>query len=243
LKTRWSILFLLTLRLTTLFSQHAEDKHHARRYTRAQVLDSAEGVLIYQKMMKVLEMDYALIKEQGYEVKGWNEEYYENGQLQHISYYKENKLVLFKNFFDNGQCEHYVTYTDPMTCNIDVYYSSGSLKNHVEYYNGIPKKVMEFFESGLPKSAIDYDSEKNCLSAKKTWYVNAEMQSELVLLDVMEKKYSEKMYYPNGQLKEEGELIFSEATNDYLKINTWHTYESTGKKKHSEKYKVRLSSN
>lgn len=226
-----------------LRSQHGEDKNHARRYTQAQVLDSTEGILIYHKMMKVLEMDYALIKQQGYEVKGWNEEYYENGQLQHISYYKEGKLVLFKNFFENGQCEHNITYTDPLSCNIDVFFISGSIKNQIEFYKGVPKKIMEFFESGLPKSVMEFNSEKNCISSKKNWYINAEVQSELLLLDAVEKKYFEKLYYPNGQLKEEGELIYSENSKEYLKTNTWYTYESNGKKKHAEKHKVKLSSN
>jgi antitoxin component YwqK of YwqJK toxin-antitoxin module len=242
LKQSWIIFFLLTFNFQT-WSQSDAGRSNARRYTQTQVLDSTEGVLIYHTMMKVMEMDYNLIKQQGYEVRGWNEEYYENGQLQHISYYKDGKLVLFKNFFENGQCEHSITYTDPLACKIDVYYSSGGLKNQIEYYNGIPRKIMEFFENGLPKSVLEYDTEKNYLNSKKNWYLNAEMQSELTLVDPMEQKYSEKIYYPNGQLKEEGELIYSENAREYLKANTWYSYESNGKKKHSEKYKIKLSSN
>lgn len=239
MNSRPLIFFILTAYLIPVQAQKGVDKNPGMRYTQAQVIDSVEGIRIYHKMMKVLEMDYVLIKQQGYEVKGWNEEYYENGQLQHISYYKEGRLVLFKNFFENGQCEHNITYTDTLNCHIDVFYPSGSIKNQIEFYNGAPKKLLEFFENGLPKSVIEYDHKKNCVSSKKSWYINAETQSELTLQDADTKTFSEKLYYPNGQLKEEGELIYSASTREYLKNNIWYTYESSGKKKQTEKYKIK----
>jgi len=105
-----------------LVSQTTGPKHdYVRLHTQAQVLDSTEGILIYTKLLKVLQMDYDLLFKQGSVVQGWNEEYYDNGQLMHISYYKEGNLVLFKNFYENGQCENNITYPDPQNCNIDVY--------------------------------------------------------------------------------------------------------------------------
>ena len=192
--------------------------------------------------MKVLQMDYELLNKQGSVVQGWNEEYYDNGQLMHISYYKEGKLVLFKNFYENGQCEHNITYTDPENCNIDVYFENGSLKNQLHFSGGLPKKMSEFFASGLPKSQLEFDKEAQCVTSKRNWFLNAEIQSELVAVDLAQKKYNEKAYYPNGQIKEEGELIYSPDTKEYIKTGTWLTYESSGKKKGSEKFKFSLSS-
>jgi antitoxin component YwqK of YwqJK toxin-antitoxin module len=240
----FGIFFFLVFFVFQLRSQGADlKKDNARRYTQAQVLDSTEGMLIYNKMMKVLEMDYELLHKEGSVVQGWNEEYYENGQLMHISYYKEGKLVLFKNFFENGQCQHYITFTDPQNCNMDVYFENGGLKNQVSFYNGQPKKLTEFFTSGLPKSNIEYDKDQQCISSRRTWFLNAETQSDMELLDAKEKRYSDKMYYPNGQIREEGELLYSAESKQYIKTGTWYTYESSGKKKNSEKYKVNLTSN
>ncbi len=207
------------------------------------VLDSTEGILIYNKMMSVIKSEYAILKKSNYEVKGWNEEYYESGQLLHISYYRDGKLVLFKNFYENGQCEHNIAYTDSLNCTIDVYFENGNIKNQIAFYSGMPKKLTDFFPNGLPKNNIEYDKDQKCVYSKRNWFVNAEIQSELVMLDKEGKKYSEKTFYPNGQLKEEGELVYLRESGEYLKTGTWIGYESNGKKKHTEKFKLKLGSN
>lgn len=217
-------------------------KEYTIHYTQAQVVDSAEGMKIYAGIMKILQMDYELLYKDGGVAQGWNEEYYDNGQLMHISYYKEGKLVLFKNFFENGQCQNHVTYTDPANCNIDVYFETGGLKNQLHFAGGLPTRLTEFFANGLPKSQIEFDKESQYLSSKRTWFLNAEMQSELLLAETGKNKYTEKTFYPNGQIKESGELIYLAETKEYVKKGTWLTFENSGKKKSSEKFKVSLSS-
>jgi len=191
-------------------------------------------------MMKVLELDYKQLKDLGYNVQGWNEEYFESGQLMHISYYKAGKVVLFKNFYENGQCQNYIIYLDTGQCNLEVYFENGDLKHQMFYLNGKPKKITEFYPSGLPKMNIEYDRELNCVSSKKIWYLNAETQSEMTLIDEKAKKYSDRLFFPNGKLKEEGELLYSVNTGEYINIGTRVSYESSGKKKHTEKYKYHL---
>lgn len=202
------------------------------------VLDSTEGILIYNRMMGVIKADFETIKRNGYEVKGWNEEYYDSGQLLHVSYYRDSKLVLFKNFFENGQCEHNVAYTDSMNCSIDVYFENGSIKNQIAFYSGVPKKLTDFFPNGLPKNNIEYDTELQRVFSKRSWYVNAEVQYELLMLDKEGRNYSLKLFYPNGQLKEEGQLVYDTKDRSYYKNGIWTSYESSGKKKHSEKFKM-----
>lgn len=244
MKKTGTIFALLSLYFFTLTAQHGSGKHQpVRYYTQAQVIDSTEGVLIYQKLMKVLAMDYELLSESGSTVKGWNEEYYDNGQLMHISYYKESRLVLFKNYFTNGQCENNITYTDSNTCNIEVYFENGGLKFQLQFYKGLPKKLTEFFASGLPKCNIEYDTDLKTVSSKRSWFLNAEIQTELQLMDSQEKKYDEKSYYPHGQLKQVGELTYLPQSKEYVKSGTWQSFESSGKKGSSEKFKIKLSSN
>ena len=237
------ISFLLSFGFKPASSQNTTKKEYVTRYTQTQLLDSAEGMLIYRKMMHVLKLDFELLSEQGSFVQGWNEEYFDNGQLMHISYYKEGKLVLFKNFFENGQCEHNITYTDPQNCNIEVYFENGGLKNQIHFINGVPEKMTEFFANGLPKSQIEFSLETSCISSRRVWFLNAELQSELILLDSKNKTYSDKAFYPNGSIKEEGELLYSTETKEYIKTGTWKVFESGGKKRSSEKFKFTLSSN
>jgi antitoxin component YwqK of YwqJK toxin-antitoxin module len=237
------ILLLLSYFLDEVHAQKGDKNQQALKYTHTQLVDSTEGMLIYKKMMQVLKLDFELLSEQGSDIQGWNEEYFDNGQLQRISYYKEGKLVLFKNFYENGQCEHNITYTDTQNCNIDVYYENGGLKNQLHFINGQPEKMTEFFANGLPKSQLEFDVEKGCLSSKRSWFLNAELQFELVVTDVQNKTYLDKAFYPNGLIKEEGSLVYFTENKEYIKVGAWHTFESNGKKKKSEKFKLHLGSN
>lgn len=241
MKKTIQIIAILFISTSTFFSQAKPLKHdYITRYTQAQVLDSCEGSIIYARMMKVLELDYKQLKDLGYNVQGWNEEYYESGQLMHISYYKGGKVVLFKNFFENGQCQHYITYLDSSQCNIEVYFENGGLKHQLNYYNGKLKKMTEYYPSGLPKMNIEYDLDLDCVKNKKSWYLNAETQAEMNLTDPKLKKYSDQLFYPNGRIKEEGEVIYAASTKEYINVGSRHSFESSGKKKHTEKYKYHL---
>lgn len=242
-KTPLILLLFTCISVFTKAQTSVQKREYITRYTQAQVIDSCEGAIIYQRMMKVLELDYTQLKDLGYNVQGWNEEYYESGQLMHISYYKAGKVVLFKNFFETGQCQNYITYLDSNRCNIEVYFENGSLKHQLVYQYNKPKQLTEFYPSGLPKMLIEYDQELDCVSAKKNWYLNAELQSEMLLTEVKQKRYSDRLYYPNGKIKEDGELIYSSNTKEYINVGTRTSYESSGKKKHSEKYKFNASSN
>lgn len=218
-------------------AQVNHSKHnYIPRYTQSQIIDSCDGANLYRRLMNVLEEDYVQLKSLGYDVQGWNEEYFESGQLMHISYYKDGKAVLFKNFYENGQCQHYITYTDSSACNIDMYFEDGALKHQLTYCNGKPKKIAEFYQSGLPKVLIEFDQEADCVSSKKFWFRNAEIQEEIKLEDAVAKKYSDTMYFPNGQLKEKGELIYVTETKEYVNVGSRTTYESSGKKNHTTKY-------
>lgn len=229
------IFFLLGLFTITLAQTHA-NHNYVTRYNQSQIIDSSDAAILYRRLMKVLEEDYIQLKNLGYDVQGWNEEYFESGQLMHISYYKDGRVVLFKNFYESGQCQHYITYTDSSVCNIENYFEDGALKHQLNYVNGEPKKLTEFYQNGLPKILIEYDSKLARVSSKKLWYRNAEIQEEIKLKDTLAGKYSNILYYPNGQLKEEGELQYLPETKEYINIGTRTSYESNGKKKHSTKY-------
>jgi hypothetical protein len=242
-KTRFLILLLIQGLMVSLSAQSPGTQNYVVRHTQAQVLDSAEGMLIYQHLMKALDLDQQMLQSQGVSLQGWNEDYFDEGQLMRISYYKEGKLVLFKNFFESGQCQNNITYTDPQNCNIDVYFENGNLKHQLHFCNGQPKKMTEFFASGLPKSQLEFDAELGCVSSKRNWYPNAEIQSEIILSDPAARLYQERTFYPHGQLKEEGNLTYSTDYKSYIKTGTWSGFEGSGRKKHSEKFRFSLSAN
>ena len=221
----------------------ADQASHMHRHTQSEVLDSTGSITIYNKLIDVLSGDSVKFNKEGYHVQGWNEDFYASGKLLHKGYYKDGKLVLFKNFFENGQCERNMTMTDPLHCDIDVFYDSGIMKNKISYYNGITKNVSEFYPDGLQKSVVEYGKDMKYLVSKKVWYANGNIQLELKLIDAKTKKYSEKYYYPNGQVKEEGGRIFSSENKQYLKSGVWFSYDTSGKNKRSEKFNIKSNSN
>jgi antitoxin component YwqK of YwqJK toxin-antitoxin module len=74
------------------------------------------------------------------------------------------------------------------------------------------------------------------LTLKKTWYSNGQTENQIELTDPKSKKYHQKMFYSSGQLKEEGTLVLSNDGKEYVKDGVWNFYDSSGKKKGSEKF-------
>ncbi|MBK9283992.1 MAG: hypothetical protein IPM51_06680 [Sphingobacteriaceae bacterium] len=208
----------------------ADQVPQIKRYHQNEVLDSIEGISIYDKLLESIGGDSINYNKAGYNMQGWNEDYYVNGKLLHRGYYRDGKAVIFKNFYENGQCERTVINPDPLRCNIDVFYENGKQKRQITYYNGLPQKKYEYYNNGLPKYAEENEKELKYLTVKKSWYSNGQIQNSIELKDGKIKKYDQKLYSENGQLLEEGTLVLNER-GDYIKDGAWIIYDKSGKKK------------
>lgn len=213
----------------------ADQVPQIRRYAQKDVVDSVDGIKMYNKLLDAIGGDSVTFNKAGYNLQGWNEDYYTSGKLLHRGYYIDGKAIVFKNFFENGQCERTVVNPDPLHCNIDIYYEDGKQRRQINYYNGLPQKRYDFYVTGLPKYAEENEKEMKFLTLKKSWYSNGQIQNVIELTDPKNKKYANKSYYANGQVKEEGTLILS-ADGSYLKDGTWYLYDNTGKNKKTEKH-------
>lgn len=214
----------------------SEQVPQTKRYEQKEILDSLEGITMYNKLIESIGGDSITFNKAGYNLQGWSEDYYKNGKLLHRGYYKDGKAVVFKNFYESGQCERNVMNPDPLRCNIDVFYEDGKHKKQISYYNGHPQKKYEYYQSGLPKYAEENEKEMKYLTFKKTWYSNGQIENLVELSDSKHKKYNQTLYYPTGKIKEEGTLVLTEQGN-YLKEGTWTFYDANGKKKKTEKCK------
>ncbi len=208
----------------------------AKRYTQAEVLDSAGGIDRYTRLMSAIGGDSTRTSSSGYILQGWHEDFYTSGNILHRGYYVDGKLITFKNFFENGQCERSVESTDPVHCVMNIFFESGVPRKQINYYNGLPQKLYEYYENGQPRLVEENEKEMKYLTLKKSWYDNGHLQSNLELVDLKNKKYTEKNYYLNGQLREEGTVILLSGTQIYVKDGTWHCYDSNGKNKRAERH-------
>lgn len=223
----------------SLFSQRFADQvPQIKRYDQKDIYDSVNGICIYNKLIESLGGDSVKYNKSGYNLQGWNEEYYNSGKTLHKGYYVDGRLKVFKNFYENGQVERSFVSPDPLHCTLDLYYENGFPRRKIAYYDGKPQKLYEFYNNGLPKLALENEKELKYVTLKKTWYSSGQMESYLELKDKKNMLFAEKKFYQSGQLKEEGLLRLSKDGKDYIKEGEWIFYDESGKNKKVEKFKV-----
>lgn len=229
-------LFLFALVSSGLMAQRFADQvPQIRRYFQKDICDTTEGIVMYNKLLEAIGGDSVTFNKAGYNLQGWNEDFYMSGKLLHRGYYIDGKVIVFKNFFENGQCERTVVNPDPLRCNFEIFYENGKPRKQIYYYNGLPQKKYEFFNSGLPKYVEENEKEMKYVTLRKNFYSNGQPQSTLEITDEKNQKYKMADYYPNGQIKSEGNLIYSSEKKGYLKDGNWHYYDQSGKSKKTEK--------
>lgn len=161
--------------------------------------------------------------------QGWIEDYYSSGELKHRGFYKNGKLLLYKNYFISGICAQVLTSSDPLNHTIDTYFANGFLNEQKIYFNSQLKKCTEYFENGNVKSKTEFERENKLIIYKKVWYSNGLLKSEMKLTDKVSKTYTERNYHDNGLLKEEGSLLISLDNKSYKRNGVWNTYDRTGR--------------
>lgn len=236
LKNLVKIITILTLSCNYIVAQRFADQvPQIRRYYQKDICDTVDGIKMYNKLLDAIGGDSVTYNKAGYNLQGWNEDYYMSGKLLHRGYYIDGKVIVFKNFFENGQCERTVVNPDPLRCNMEIFYENGKPRKQIYYYNGLPQKKYEYFNNGLPKYLEENEKEMQYVTLRKNWYSNGQPQITLELTDEKAKKYKMSDYYPNGQLKSEGNLIYSSDKKGFLREGTWNYYDQTGKSKKSTK--------
>jgi antitoxin component YwqK of YwqJK toxin-antitoxin module len=231
-------IIILTFISQVSFAQRFADQiPQIKRYEQKDIYDTVNGICIYNKLIESLGGDSIKYNKSGYNLQGWNEDYYKDGKMLHKGYYVDGKLKVFKNFYENGQVERSFISPDPLHCSLDIYYENGLPKRKISYYDGKPQKYYEYYSSGLPKIAIENEKEMKFVTLKKSWYSNGQMESYLELKDRKDKVFAQKKYYENGQVMEEGIVKLSDNGKDYLKEGVWIFYDETGKNKKTENFK------
>jgi len=222
----------------------ADQVPQVKRYLQKDIVDTVDGIKMYNRLIESIGGDSVTYNKQGYNKQGWNEDYYVSGKLLHRGYYIDGRAIVFKNFFENGQCERTVVNPDPLHCNIEIFYENGKQRRQINYYNGLPQKLYEFYVSGFPKYSEENEKDMKYLTMKKSWYDNGQVSDVMEISDLKNKKYTQKMFYENGQVKGEGPLVLSIDGKSYVKDGTWNFYDSSGKNKRTEKYNAaKLTSN
>lgn len=190
-------------------------------------VDSTYGIVLYEKLNFTLGGDSIRYDKKGYSAAGWYEDYYENGKLLHKGYYADGNLRTYQNFYDNGQVERAFK-TDYNKSNMKIYYRDGKPRAEIDYVNGNTVKETDYYPNGQIEFVEEYN--KDGQFVRNNFYSpDGKPQSLLELVDAKKLIYTKKEYHENGNLKEEGRMIFSKAAGDYQKDGKWTVFDETGK--------------
>jgi antitoxin component YwqK of YwqJK toxin-antitoxin module len=231
---RKTVRLMFPVILSGLFavSLHAQiDKQvpRAKKYVQAAVYDSAAGIKMYEKLNVALGGDSVRYTIKGYACTDWVDDFYENGQLVHHGYYVQGQLKTYKNFYDNGQVERHFRLLTLSSYQMTLYWQSGKVRSDVAYVDGQANKTSEYYENGNAEFFEEYSKKNDYLVTRKFFFENGWAQRTTELLDAKRRKYQFKEFHENGQLEEEGILIYHRDVDDLIKDGTWKTYDETGK--------------
>ncbi|HWY10929.1 MAG TPA: hypothetical protein VN026_06380 [Bacteroidia bacterium] len=223
--------------LVDLAQRFADQVPGLKRYTAAEVVDPDKGIKMYNKLVPSIGGDSIRYNNAGYNLQGWQEDYYVNGNLLHKGFYVDGQIKIFKNFFESGQIERSIVVSDPARCSVDIYYPSGTVRTQILYYSGNAQNEYSFFPNGSKATVLEKDKDAKYIYRNSQYYENGAPAKEFSLVDKKTKKYSEKEYYENGKVKVEGYMCYKDDEKDYQKEGDWSYYNEKGQLVKKEKYK------
>lgn len=231
---RLRLIFLLAGGLLTSVSYSQVKKGDT--YEFKDVYDSAYGINVYENLNMGTGGDSTRNDVKGYAAQGWFEDFYPGGQTLHKGYYIDGQLKAYKNFFQNGQVEREFKMTDLSKSAMNVFYQDGKPRSVISYVDKNAVKEEDYYESGQLEYIEEYDKKCEFYLQRKFFGPNGKPTSILEITDQKHKIYSSKEYYDNGNLKEEGPMIYSEGVGDYQKNGKWKFYKEDGSLKEEKTF-------
>jgi antitoxin component YwqK of YwqJK toxin-antitoxin module len=225
-------LFLLFIVFTSVLNAQnnlTDPKLYHDVYTPENVIDSIYGITMYEKLNQRLSGD-STRNCNGYACSGFITDYYSDGTtILHKGFYEEGQLKIYKNFYPDGTVERNFKVIDLKKSKMVLYYPNGNTKSEVIYIDKEPLIWKDYYKNGN----LEFEEEKHKSFLyhikKATYFEDGKPENVLELVDKKKLIYDQTTYYPNGNIKEKGQVQFNKATFDYLKINSWTVYDETGK--------------
>ncbi|MBI4945787.1 MAG: hypothetical protein HY840_05230 [Bacteroidetes bacterium] len=227
MKRKIQFIFLHLFFLGSFVSVQAQVKHGDTLQFK-DVYDSAYGIKIYDALNINIGGDSTRSVAKGYALQGWMEDYYPDKQVLHKGYYIDGQLKAYKNYFPNGQVEREFKMTDLNKSAMTIYFPDGKVRSNIIYASGNTLKEEDYYPSGQLEYVEENDRKAGCYIQRKFYNQNGKPTSLLELTDPKRKIYSSKEYYDNGNMKEEGQVVYNNGVRDYQKSGKWKFYDESG---------------
>jgi len=218
-----AVVFLLSLNYVT--GQALGSKVHSF----AQVYDSTYGIQFYDKYSPI-GGDSVRKYPDGHLCNSAIEDHYPDGEVLHKGYYADGRLTHYTNYYPNGEVERVFKPTSDTKDELKKYYSNKVLKSEVQFYNGNPVLWQDYYPNGQLSYIEEYDKKHERVLRRCSYYRDGKPSSIFLPLDINGAiiRYSLKEYYPNGQIQEESEALYSSDSFDFVKDGDDKQYDDKG---------------
>jgi antitoxin component YwqK of YwqJK toxin-antitoxin module len=227
-------LFILSALVSRGFAQTEDDYEDDEYIVNEDTVSNA--VDEYTKLTPLLGGDSVRMVN-GRPAGGQIKDFYPDGTLKHKGFYANGKLTsTYKNYYPNGVLERVFKAKGTSGAILDLYYSNGKPRLHVEYSKGNIIEYIDYYPSGQIASHEKYDKKGEMYEFFKTYYPSGQVKMDMVLTDKKRRIYTEKIYWENGNLKQEGKKFYNKAISDYQKNGSWRIYMKDGKLLRTEEW-------
>ncbi len=198
--------------------------------------DSIPAVTQYEKYNKILGGDSVRYCN-GYICKGWVKDFYKSQNLKHRGFYVDGRLEsVYKNYYDNGQLEREFAIKNYKKSTMNIYYPNGNKLSEIEYLFTEPIFWTDYYPNKQIEYTEKFDDSGEYILYRKFFYKTGQPQSSLVLIDKRNDIFEKIEYYPDGKVKEKGQMLFNKSLGDYQKTGKWIYYKENGEPLPEEQY-------
>lgn len=196
----------------------------------SQIYDSVYGIQYYDNYNAELGGDSIRKYSDGHLCNGMIEDHYPDGKMLHKGFYTDGKLTQYTNYYPDGQVERVFKPTSDRKDELRKYYPNKQMKSDVEYYEGNSTLWQDYYDNGQLSYLEEYDKKHERVLRRCSYYKDGKPRSVFSPLDINGAiiRYSLKEYFPNGQLQEESEALYSRESFDFVKDGDAKEYDDKG---------------
>lgn len=202
---------------------------HAKTFELKDVYDSTYGIQYFDKFCPAMGGDSSRKSPQGYAASGWVEDHYTNGALIHRGFYANGQLTIYTNYYPSGGVERDYKLVTERKTELKKFFPNGKMKSDVEYLDGNSITWHDFYDNGQISYVEEYDKKHERLMQRCSYYRDGKPQSLFQPEgDKKPYRYAKKEYFPNGELKESQEMLYSSDALDFVKDGEDKVFDEKG---------------
>jgi antitoxin component YwqK of YwqJK toxin-antitoxin module len=234
---------LLTLGSLFVLTNMAQKKNNLtdkslynNTYDAEAVVDDKYGIKMYEPLNMMLGKDTVRNDQNGYAANGYEEDFYTTGQLLHKGFYVDGQLKIYKNYYPNGNVERNFRLIDLKKSKMTIYYEDGATKSNIVYIMSEALKWEDFYPNGTLEFVEEYNKSFEYYVFKANYFENGAPENTLELVNKKKLIYDQIYYHDNGNIKEQGQMMYNKSMFDYQKIGTWKQFDKNGSATKEIKY-------